>query len=1218
MSAIVSKIESILTNAYSSQNFVELMSEVLHGMQIVAPNIRRKEHSNFSSHIESNTHVGTYVCPNKNKIIIMSVELKKLAFVENSRSTQRSYAKQFIESVGADGAIVAYYTEGETRWRLSFVRLDYEMQIEKGKHKVKENITPARRYSFLVGKDEPCHTAISRFRIFLDRHKVNPTLDELEEAFSVESVTKEFFELYKEKFFQLRDYLEKNEQFVSESKLRNYTSAQFAKKLMGQIVFLYFLQKKGWLGVKAWPPTMTAAEYKSAFYKRGARSRELIPLVYQQVEDGVYRVNASALSKLSDEEEHFLSSCVKGEPWGTGPYNFMRRLFEISEKKGANFFEAYLEPLFYNALNVNRGEQGYDPALHCRIPFLSGGLFEPLDGYEWEHNNFAIPNEMFSNKTKGNDRLADGILDIFDNYNFTMSEDEPLEREVAIDPEMLGKVFENLLEVNDRKSKGAFYTPREIVHYMCQESLISYLTRVMKVKESAIRDFIMVGDFMKDEDASVLKRAEKGESYDLWISEELYLLGKDGSIIVDRMAELDRALQDVRVADPAVGSGAFPLGMLNEIVRARQNITTYMDITQKIRDPKGAGREIRYRRINERSAHRLKYETIRNCIFAVDIEPSAVDIAQLRLWLALVIDDEIDPNAATDLDGHRNPLPLPNLECNILCGDSLLDEFEGYKLINDSDLIGNAANNTQIDAYRSAFNATLERLIEKQEELFRCDNTVKKAVLLNQIEDLRNSIIMIQLESANAEAVERYKETRHLATKPFILWQLDFARVFRAKGGFDIVIGNPPYIQLQKAIDEDSGKKLGDLYSSYGFETFAKTGDIYCLFYEKGNMLLRQGGILSFITSNKWMRAGYGKSLRQYLANNTNPLILIDFSGTKVFTTATVDVNILMFSKESNAERTMAVIAKDDCLSNLSVYIMQNYSRMHLGDSGSWTILSSVENQIKEKIEASGTLLKQLDISINFGIKTGYNDAFIIDDAKRIELISTDSRSAELIRPILRGRDVKRYEFDYSGLWLISTFPSLNIDIDCYPAIKNHLLSFGYERLEQSGRSYIINGEKVKSRKKTNNKWFETQDSISYWDEFSKQKIIWKRIGSLIRFAYDDEGYLGLDSTCMATGDHIKFVSAFLNSIVGNHILSSSPKTGTGDLLISVQALDPIRVPLKAEKACLPIIETILEKSKTKQAFHEEEMELDTVLFDYYGFTSKERDFLRKSTKIYR
>ena len=905
MSALIGKIERILTETYSVQNYVELMTELLEGMQIVAPNNERKEYSNFSSHIVSSTHVGTYTCPDRNKIIILSVELKKQAFVENSRSTQRSYAKKLIENASADGALVAYYTSDDTRWRLSFVRLDYEMKIEKGKHKVKETITPARRYSFLVGKDEPCHTAISRLRLFLDKHKVNPSLDELEEAFSVEAVTKEFFELYKEKFLQLRDYLEKNEQFVAEAKLHNYTSAQFAKKLMGQIVFLYFLQKKGWLGVSAWPRVMSATEYKNAFYSRGVRSRELIPIVYQQVDEDSYQINAAALKSLSDEEETFLSTCVKGEPWGTGPYNFMRRLFEEAAKKDANFFEEYLEPLFYNALNVNRGEQGYDPALHCRIPFLSGGLFEPLDGYEWEHNNFDIPNELFSNKTDDNDRLADGILDIFDRYNFTMSEDEPLEREVAIDPEMLGKVFENLLEVTDRKSKGAFYTPREIVHYMCQESLIIYLTRMMKVKESAIRDFILAGDFMKDEDASVLKRAEKGDSYDLWISEELYLLGEDGSIIVDRMAELDQALQNVRIADPAVGSGAFPLGMLNEITRARQNITTYMDITQKIRDPKGASREIRYRRINERSAHRLKYETIRNCIFAVDIEPSAVDIAQLRLWLALVIDDEINPNATSVLDGHRNPLPLPNLECNILCGDSLLDTFEGYKLINESALIGNLTVGKQIDAFQSAFDATLERLIVKQEELFRCDDSDKKMDLLNQIDDLRNSVIMTQLEvvNANPDVLERYEKTKHLASKPFVLWQLDFARVFREKGGFDIVIGNPPYIQLQKAIDENSSKKLGDLYSSYGFETFARTGDIYCLFYEKGNILLRPGGILSFITSNKWMRAGYGKSLRQYLANNTNPLYLIDFAGTKIFASATVDVNILITAKKKTRVR---------------------------------------------------------------------------------------------------------------------------------------------------------------------------------------------------------------------------------------------------------------------------------------------------------------------------
>ena len=495
MSAVVDKIRNILTNTYSAENYFDLMTEVLDGMKAIDPYNQKKEFSNFSSHIEGYTHTGTYTSPDKKKIIVMAVELKNKTYVENSRSTQRSYAKNLIANASADAALIAFHTTGETRWRLSFVRLDYEVKIESGKLKAAESITPAKRYSFLVGKDEPCHTAVERFRLFIDHHASNPTLDELEDAFSVETVTKEFFEYYREKFFQLRDCLESNETFTQEADLHNFTSAQFAKKLMGQIVFLYFLQKKGWLGVKAWPQVLNASEYRKAFHSRGMRSRELIPAVYVQVDENTYQINASALNRLSDEEETFLSTCVKGEPWGTGPRNFMRRLFETAVKKGENFFEAYLEPLFYEALNINRGEQGYDPALHCRIPFLSGGLFEPLDGYEWKHNNFNIPNDLFSNKTKDNDRLADGILDIFDRYNFTMSEDEPLEREVAIDPEMLGKVFENLLDVNDRKSKGAFYTPREIVHYMCRESLINYLTVAMKVSETAIRDFILYGDF---------------------------------------------------------------------------------------------------------------------------------------------------------------------------------------------------------------------------------------------------------------------------------------------------------------------------------------------------------------------------------------------------------------------------------------------------------------------------------------------------------------------------------------------------------------------------------------------------------------------------------------------------------------------------------------------------------------------------------------------------
>ena len=192
---------------------------------------------------------------------------------------------------------------------------------------------------------------------------------------------------------------------------------------------------------------------------------------------------------------------------------------------------------------------------------------------------------------------------------------------------------------------------------------------------------------------------------------------------------------------------------------------------------------------------------------------------------------------------------------------------------------------------------------------------------------------------------------------------------------------------------------------------------------------------------------------------------------------------------------------------------------------------------------------------------TGYNEAFIIDRKKKDELISADPKSAEIIRPILRGRDIKRYGFDFAEQYIIATFPSKNYNIDDYPAVKEYLLSFGIERLEQSGKQYTINGKIVKSRKKTNNKWFETQDSISYWDDFSKQKIVWKRIGSILRFCYDESGMFCLDSTCFATGDKLKFLTLLLNSPLGRYLLKDSPKTGTGDLLISVQALEPLLIP---------------------------------------------------------
>ena len=277
-----------------------------------------------------------------------------------------------------------------------------------------------------------------------------------------------------------------------------------------------------------------------------------------------------------------------------------------------------------------------------------------------------------------------------------------------------------------------------------------------------------------------------------------------------------------------------------------------------------------------------------------------------------------------------------------------------------------------------------------------------------------------------------------------------------------------------------------------------------------------------------------------------------------------------------------------------------------------------MEQSIKHKIESVGVPLEEWDISINFGIKTGFNNAFIISTEKKDELIAADPKSAEIIRPILRGRDVQRYSYNFADLWLISTFPSMQYDIDDYPAVRDYLLEFDIKRLEQTGKLYIVNGEKIKSRKKTNNKWFETQDSISYWDDFSKQKIVWKRIGSKLRFSFDDSGILCLDSTCFATGSGIPFLVAVLNTYMGNYLLKDSPKTGTGDLIISVQALEPICIPKLSEDEQKPyeqILRSILKSIQEGEDVSSYEQQLETLVFDAYGLDEEERNYVIQTVR---
>jgi len=341
------------------------------------------------------------------------------------------------------------------------------------------------------------------------------------------------------------------------------------------------------------------------------------------------------------------------------------------------------------------------------------------------------------------------------------------------------------------------------------------------------------------------------------------------------------------------------------------------------------------------------------------------------------------------------------------------------------------------------------------------------------------------------------------------------------------------------SLEKNSGGELAKLYEDCGYSTFARTGDIYCLFYERGCQLLKNDGHLCYITSNKWMRAGYGEKTREYFANKTNPMLLIDFAGVKIFDSATVDTNILLFARSNNQHKTVCAVTNKqnkDSVKNLSDFVQQQNVICDFGSSDSWVVLSPIEQSIKKKIEAVGTPLKDWDIQINYGIKTGFNDAFIISTEKREEILANcqtedeRKRTAELIRPILRGRDIKRYGYEWANLWLIATFPSQHYNINEYPSVKQYLLSYGIERLEQTGKIHNVNGVKIKARKKTNNKWLETQDSISYWEDFSRPKIVYPETTKGAYFAFDDKG-LYIDKTCfMLITDDAEYLQHTLSS----------------------------------------------------------------------------------------
>lgn len=728
----------------------------------------------FKEHIKSFKYLGEYNDAEKKRLDVLVVELKGGTKVAKARAFQRNLIARYLKDNLCDAALVAFYSADSSDWRLSFVKMDYQLTDKGAKVEVG---TPPKRYSFLVGVTEPSHTSCSQLLPVLKEQKRNPLVSQVEDAFSIERVTKEFFIKYRTLFENLTKTLKKNHAFQNEAVKHHIDTVNFAKKLLGQIVFLYFLQKKGWLGVP------------------------------------------------------------KNGKWGEGDKHFLSNLFRACKKENKNFFNDYLEVLFYNTLNNPRNDQvdrNYSSRFKCNIPFLNGGLFEPE--YDWQNSFVFLDNSIFED-----------ILGVFDLYNFTVKEDEPLEKEVAVDPEMLGKVFENLIEENLRKGKGTYYTPREIVHYMCQESIANYIANETKMRIEDIKSLIHHVDGSED-----LPKTIKN----------------NGKLI-------DQSLAGIKIVDPACGSGAFCVGMLQEIVKARALLNPKL------------------------SEYQVKKEAIQNSIHGVDIDPGAIEIAKLRLWLSLVVDYEI-----------QEIEPLPNLDYRVMQGNSLIEllspellakttDSERNELIDKLRKLKDKFFNTFDSSKRKRIKDNIHELIY---ELVNNEREKQKDNVWNKILAHRNQTALFEeefaqktfadIESQLIEQIKELDELKEVTAEDHFEWHLNFFEAFE-KGGFDVVIANPPYIDSESMVKGDQKALRDEIQKTYSYTK--GNWDIYIAFFEIGFNILQNQGVLTFITPDKWISKPFGNALRIGKIHNIFEILR---SGRGVFESVNVDSIISFFSSK--------------------------------------------------------------------------------------------------------------------------------------------------------------------------------------------------------------------------------------------------------------------------------------------------------------------------------
>ena len=850
---------------------------------------------------------------------------------------------------------------------------------------------------------------------------------------------------------------------------------------------------------------------------------------------------------------------------------------------------------------------------YTHVPYLNSSLFEVS---ELEHRTIlmsnldsklllSIPNTTVLKDKKGKPKFTklttlEYLFQFLDAYDFASEGEEDVREDAKalINASVLGLIFE---KINGHKD-GAVFTPGFITMYICREA----------IEKTVIRKF--------------------NEYYGWGCVTIVDLHNK-----ISDIPQANHIINSLKICDPAVGSGHFLVSALNEIIRLKYELGILSDINGKrIRDYEveiindelvitdDEGDTFGYnpqspesQRVQE-TLFMEKQTIIGNCLFGVDINPNSVKICRLRLWIELL------KNAYyTKESGYVHLETLPNIDINIKCGNSLLYRFSfntDIRQVLRQSGITIAEYREAVSGYKNAPNKSKKKEISSM--IASIKSTLRTEIANNEpkLKQLRSKKAKLNdleapslFEFSNKEQKIRNKEIANLKeeirkieyffeeikTNRIYLsafeWRLEFPEVLSDEGdfiGFDCIIGNPPYIQLQKmGTDADALQQIG-------YQTFVKTGDIFCLFYELGIALLKKHGLLAYITSNTWLRAGYGECLRRFLIENSNVIQLIDFSEFKVFDSATVRANIL-FAEASSSEGTTQACVIDKAtfsIDKLSDYCRENLMP-NIFSSDSWIILSPIEQSIKSKVEKVGKPLKNWDIQINYGIKTGFNEAFIIDGKTKDTLIEKSPKNAELIRPILRGRDIKRYKADFADLWIINShngygnIPAVNIED--YPDIKVHL------------DCYIADLQKRKDKGITP---YNLRSCI-YMEDFSKQKIVWGEISDKSKFALDEMGMYPEATTFLMTGNNLKFLLAILNSKLGEWSFNQiGTRTGMGTNRWKKYTLESlvVKTPTSEEKTQIEILVTKIIHEPSKENI----TALDNAIYQLYQLTDEEISFI--------